>query len=61
MANEIIREAASSAGIRLWQIADELGMADGNFSRKLRKEFASDEQARVLSIIQKLAEEGRKC
>lgn len=40
MKNKDIREYAKSHGIKLWQIAAELNMNDGNFSRKLRYELA---------------------
>lgn len=54
MCNEEIRNAAKNAGIRLWQIADELGINDGNFSRKLRRELSQDEKAKILGIIDNL-------
>ena len=44
-----------SAGVKLWQIADVLGVADCNFSRKLRHELSPGERARVLNIIQELS------
>lgn len=55
MANQEIRQAAMSAGVKLWQIADVLGVADCNFSRKLRHELSPGERARVLNIIQELS------
>lgn len=57
MCNEAIRKAASDKGIKLWQIADKLGINDGNFSRKLRKELPQEEQERILHIIDDLAKE----
>ena len=47
MANEIIKETAKGNGVKLWQIADKLGIYDGNFSRKLRHELAAEEQIRM--------------
>jgi len=55
--NQDIREAASSAKVRLWQIAAELSMADCNFSRKLRHELSAEEKEKIFSIIKKLAQE----
>ncbi len=55
MHNKDIREAAKSAGVCLWQIAEELGVNDGNFSRKLRKELPGAEKAKVMEIITRLA------
>ena len=57
MSNQDIRRAAAGAGVKLWQIADALGMADCSFSRKLRKELSQDEKSRIFDIIQQLAKE----
>ncbi len=54
MKNLDIRTEAKNAGVKLWQIADELGMTDGNFSRKLRKELNPEEKAKIKSIIAEL-------
>ena len=52
-----IREAAASAGVRLWQIAERLGITDGNLSRKLRREFSADDKEKVFKIIEDLRRE----
>lgn len=57
MANQDIRRAADGSGVKLWQIAEALGVADYNFSRKLRKELPPDEKGKILSIIAELAKE----
>ena len=57
MSNQDIRRTAAGAGVKLWQIADALGMADCSFSRKLRKELPQDEKEKIFSIIQRLAKE----
>lgn len=57
MSNQEIRRTAAGAGVKLWQIADALGMADCSFSRKLRKELSQDEKEKIFSIIQRLAKE----
>lgn len=57
MNNQDIRRAAAGAGVKLWQVADALGMADCSFSRKLRKELPQDEKEKIFSIIQQLSEE----
>ena len=54
--NQVIRETAKEKGVALWQIADKLGINDGNFSRKLRHELADEEKNRILNIIHELAE-----
>lgn len=52
-----IREAAAAAGVRLWQIAERLDITDGNFSRKLRREFSAADKEKVLQIIEELRRE----
>jgi hypothetical protein len=54
MNNAEIRNEAKKAGVKLWQIAEKLGMNDGNFSRKLRKELSSEEKAKIRAIIAEL-------
>ena len=56
-ANQKIREAAKEKGVTFWRIAERLGVNDGNFSRKLRRELADEEQQRILNIIDELAKE----
>ena len=56
MYNKGIREAAKSAGVHLWQIAEELGLSDSNFSRKLRKELPSDQTDHIMQVIHRLSQ-----
>lgn len=56
-ANMEIREKAKQLGVRLWEVADAFGLNDGNFSRKLRKEFSKEDREKVLTIIDRLAQE----
>lgn len=55
--NRDVRARAAGAGVRLWQIAAELGIADSSFSRKLRKELPQEERERIFAIIEKLSKE----
>lgn len=57
VANQQIREAAKSAGVKLWEIAAKVGVTDSNFSRKLRRELSQAETAQILSVISDLAAE----
>ena len=57
MTNQDIRQEAKTAGVKLWQIADKLGLNDGNFSRKLRHELTGEEKAKIRGIIAALATE----
>lgn len=54
-ANAEIRVAAKNAGVCLWQIAERIGVNDGNFSRKLRRELPEHEKQEILRIIDDLA------
>lgn len=56
--NDAIRATAKEHGVKLWQIAERVGMNDGNFSRKLRRELPEDEQQRIIQIIHEIAKEG---
>lgn len=57
MKNQDIRRTAAGAGVKLWQIAEALGIADCSLSRKLRKELPNDEKKKIFSIIAQLAKE----
>lgn len=43
-ANADIRERAKAKGIKLWQVAEQLHINDGNLSRKLRFELPQEEK-----------------
>ena len=57
MCNVDVRRAAAGNGVRLWQVADALGIADAQLSRKLRKELPDDEKQKIFAIIQKISDE----
>lgn len=57
MANQDIRQYAKACGVRLWQIADAFGIADCNFSRKLRHELPQAERLEITRVIDRLAAE----
>lgn len=57
MMNQDIRRTAAGAGVKLWQIAEALGIADCSFSRKLRRELPREEKDRIFSIIRELSQE----
>ena len=60
MSNERIRKAAKRKGLKLWQVADRMGMNDGNFSRMLRKELPEERQREILALIDELAGGGEE-
>lgn len=51
-----IREYARKNGVYLWEVAQEYGCNDGNFSRKLRKELPKSEKTIIRGIIKGIAE-----
>lgn len=57
LANEDIRKAAKQAGVRMWRIADELGIQDSVLSRKLRYELSEEQKRKIFMIIDRLAKE----
>ena len=57
MKNDDIKHEVKSAGLRLWQIAEALGMQDSNFSRRLRHELSEAEKAKIREIIADLSKE----
>lgn len=56
MKNSDIRQEVTAAGLRLWQVAYKLGLNDGNFSRKLRRELSIDEKSKIREAIKELRE-----
>lgn len=57
MKNVDLRREIREASLKLWQIADELGMTDVTFSKKLRKEFTEKQKIDIRRIITKLKNE----
>ena len=55
--NADIKGKASASNVRLWQIADALGIADTTLSKKLRKELPENEKERIFTIIENLSKE----
>ena len=60
MRNEEIRTYAKAKRVELWQIAAELGLNDGNFSRKLRFELSAETKVQIFRIIDELSEVNAK-
>lgn len=57
MKNLDIRAYAVKRDVKLWQIAKELRINDGNFSRRLREELSKEAKQQIYEIIDKLAED----
>lgn len=60
MYNKEIKEKAKRCGVRLWQIAEELGLQDCALSRKLRHELPQVEKEKIMGIIDRLAQKKRE-
>lgn len=56
MRNQDIRVAIEEAGLYYWWVAEELGIASGTLSNRLRKELLPEEREAVLAAIRRLAE-----
>lgn len=57
MKNIDIRQAIEKADIKYWQVAEKLNLNDGNFSRKLRREFPPEEKDKIFKIIEEIKKE----
>lgn len=55
MANLDLKREAKKAKVWLWQVADELQIADNQLSKKLRKELPDEEKAEIREIIARLS------
>lgn len=56
MKNRDIRNNIQNAGVKHWQVADQLGIHEGMFSRLLRKELSEDRKEEVKEAIKKAEE-----
>ena len=56
-ANEDIRKAASEAGVKLWMVAEAIGMNDSCFSRLLRRELPDERKQTIFQAIEQVAKE----
>lgn len=60
MYNKEIRDAAKERKVKMWQIAEALGIQDSAFSRKLRHELPQKEKEKILAIIDRMDRERRE-
>lgn len=56
-ANQELRNAAKTAKVPLWRIAEVLGISEPTMTRKLRRELPEKEKQQILGIIEHLAME----
>lgn len=55
--NYDIREYAKSKGVYLWQVAEQYGLHESNFSRLMRHPLLPSDRARIVKIINDLSNE----
>lgn len=55
--NDHIKRYAKDRGVKLWEVAYRYGITDATFSRKLRRELPTQEQEKIMEIINELAKE----
>ena len=48
----VVKLEILSSGVLLWQVAEKLGLSDGNFSRRLRRDFSETEHQRIVEAIE---------
>lgn len=58
--NSKIKNYARLKKVKLWQVAEKLGLHDSNFSRKLRHELSEEETEQIIKIIDDLSIEHEK-
>lgn len=60
MKNNDIRQETQKANVKLWQIAEKLGVTDSTFSKMLRKELSAEQKEKIFTIITTLKKEDSK-
>ncbi|MGM9590205.1 MAG: hypothetical protein ACI3V0_08555 [Faecousia sp.] len=55
MENKAIRTHAKKHGVKIWEIAEALGVAESTLCRHLRRELPEQKQAEILSVIDEIA------
>lgn len=58
--NQAIKNRLKETDVKQWQVADELGISEGNFSRKMRYEVSEEEKQMILEAIDRIAKKGRE-
>ena len=56
MNNLVIRQAAKTAKLPLWMVADAMGISEPSMTRLLRRELPETEKERILAVIRDLSQ-----
>ncbi|HMM22944.1 MAG TPA: hypothetical protein PKA10_19720 [Selenomonadales bacterium] len=59
MLNKDIVKKILTSGLKKWQVAEAIGIADTTFSKWLRHELPEEKKAAIIMAIDKLADERR--
>jgi hypothetical protein len=51
MANQEFKKEIRQSGVKMWQIADKIGVSDMTLSRKFRYELTNDEKDEIRRVI----------
>ena len=51
MSNQELRKEIKQSGVKMWQIADKIGISDMTLSRKFRYELSGEEKEAIREII----------
>lgn len=54
MPNDWLRELARNHNIKLWQIAERIGVSDTTFSKMLRRELSDDKKNLIINTINEI-------
>ena len=60
MSNIDIREALDKKDVRQWEVAEEMGVSEFTFSRRMRRDVSPEYKEQILSAIRKIAEKKGK-
>lgn len=55
MENLDVRFEAQKAGVKLWQIADAMGISEPTLTRRMRHKLSDDERRMFLSVISSIS------
>ena len=55
--NAAIRTRAKEKGVRLWELAEIMGISEPTITRRLRRELPAEQQEKMLALIDEIAAE----
>lgn len=55
-ANFEIRDECRQHNVKLWELAEEIGVSEATMTRKLRRELPHEQQEHILTVIREIAD-----